>query len=181
MTGSDGAAMKGVPQIAVVAKEGERLNGLGMMMLQYLEQNFSDFREKQEAGRRIQGCMSVEVEKGIGVTLDFQGDRIVIENGVREEPDLHLRSSYLLLSRVLSGKANPYLEVLRGNVRLLAFPKRPVQSLKVLRFLKIPEELLLEAKSSRRRAYLVWAFGSVLGIAGLALLVHSFLQLLGGE
>jgi hypothetical protein len=37
--------------IRVCSKEGERLNGLGMMMLQYLEQNFTDFEYEESGGK----------------------------------------------------------------------------------------------------------------------------------
>ena len=108
------------------------------MMLQYLEQNFSDFRYKVDQGLRIRGNVAVEVDKGIAVTINFQGQVIRISNGVGSHPDLYLKSSYLLLANVLSGKANPLLELLKGNIKLRAFPKKPFQSIKILQFLKIP-------------------------------------------
>ena len=169
------------PRISVCAREGQDLNGLGMMIQQYLEQNFDDFEDKVEAGRRIRGQVSVEVEKGIGTTLSFLGDRILIENGVGERPDLHVSSSYLLLSQLLVGKANPFVEVMRGNLKLQAVPKRPVQSLKVLRFLKIPPELLIEPPRSRWKANLGWAVGSIVALGGLATLIYSLVQLFGGS
>ena len=43
------------------------------MMLQYLEQNFSDFQYKVDQGLRIRGNVAVEVDKGIAVTINFQG------------------------------------------------------------------------------------------------------------
>jgi hypothetical protein len=152
-----------------------------MMIQQYLEQNFADFEHKVEAGLRIRGRVCVEVEKGIATTLSFRGDEILIENGAGQDLDLYLQSSYLLLSRILSGKANPFVEVMRGNIKLRAFPRKPIQSLKVLRFLKIPPELLIEPLPSKRKAYLIWAAGSILGLGGLSLLVYYLFQLFGGS
>lgn len=129
--------------ISVQEAEGQQLNGLGMMMLQYLEQNLDDFQYKVNEGLRIRCRVSVEVEKGIAVTTTFMGERIILENGVAENIDLYLKSSYLLLTKVLSGRASPLWELLKGNIKLGAWPKRPIQSFRVLRFLKIPEELLL--------------------------------------
>ncbi len=150
------------------------------MMSQYLEQNFADFEHKVQAGLRIRGRVCVEVEKGIATTLSFQGDKLLIENGVGENPDLYLQSSYLLLSKILSGKANPFVEVMRGNIKLRAFPRRPIQSLKVLGFLKIPPELLLEPVPSKKRTYAIWAVGTLLGAGGLSLLVYYVFQLFAG-
>ena len=168
-------------RISVSAQEGRSLNGLGMMIQQYLEQNFADFEHKVEAGLRIRGRVCVEVEKGIATTLSFHGQQILVENGVGEHLDLYLQSSYLLLSRILSGKANPFLEVMRGNIKLRAFPRKPIQSLKVLSFLKIPPELLLEPVPSKGKAYLLWAAGSIVGLGGLSLLVYYLFQLFGGS
>ncbi len=129
--------------ISVQEAEGQQLNGLGMMMFQYLEQNLEEFDYKVEEGLRIRCRVAVEVEKGIAVTTTFLGERIILENGVSPDPDLHLKSSYLLLTKVLSGKVNPLWELVKGNIKLGAWPKRPIQALRVLRFLKIPTELLL--------------------------------------
>ena len=167
--------------ISVCAVEGQSLNGLGMMIQQYLEQNFADFDHKVEAGRRIRGRVCVEVEKGIATTVSFQGEEIRIENGAGENLDLYLQSSYLLLANILSGKANPFLEIIRGNIKLRGIPRKPIQSLKVLSFLKIPPELLIEPLPSKGKAYLLWAAGSVVGLGGLSLLVYYLFQLFGGS
>jgi hypothetical protein len=169
------------PQISVASREGESLNGLGMMLQQYLEQNLAEFEQKAEAAHRIRGSVSVEVEKGIAVTLSFLGNRILIENGVAQRPDLHLNGSYLLLSKILSGKASPFVEVMRGNIKLQAFPRKPLESLKVLRFLKIPPELLLEPVPSKRKAYLMWIVASILGFGSMSLLIYSLFHLFGGS
>lgn len=178
-----GQARKAAPvpsRVSVRAVEGQALNGLGMMLLQYLEQNLDEFEQKAKAALRLRGRFSVEVEKGIATTLSFRGDTIEIENGVGRDPDLHLQSSYLLLSRILSGKANPYLEVVRGNIKLRAFPRRPIRSLKVLGFLKIPPELLLEPLPSKKWTYITWAAGLLLGLGGIGLLLYGLLQVFGG-
>ncbi len=166
-------------RVSVRAAEGQALNGLGMMLLQYLEQNLGEFEQKEKAALRLRGRVSVEVEKGIATTLSFRGDTIEIENGIGRNPDLHLQSSYLLLSRILTGKASPYLEMVRGNIKLRAFPRRPIQSLKVLGFLKIPPELLLEPLPSKKRTYLAWTVGLLLGLGGLSLLLYGLSQIVG--
>jgi len=146
---TSGKSMNSQPSISVCSLGEERLNGLGMMMLQYLEQNFADFDYKIKEGLRLRGCVAVEVDKGIATSIYFRGERIEIANGASDHPDLYLKSSYLLFANVLSGKANPYLELLRGKIKLKAWPKRPFQSYKILRFLKVPSELLQEKPSSR--------------------------------
>jgi len=166
--------MTSQPRVTVGSREGERLNGLGMMMVQYLEQNLADFEYKAQQGLNIRGRVSVEVEKGIAITTCFEGDHIQVENGVCGNPDLFLRSSFITLSEVLSGKANPFKELLRGKVKLGALPRRPIQSLKILRFLRIPRELLLDQPPPSRKRQIIW--GSVLGLP--VLLVTTYLVLM---
>ncbi len=169
--------MKLQPAITIYAPEGEALNGLGMLLKQYLEQNLAEFEAKARQAFRIRGRVAVEVDKGIAITISFQGERIQIKNGVRDHPDLHLSSSYLLLSKVLSGKANPYLELIRRNIKLQALPRRPYQSIRVLRFLKIPAELLLQPAGSRYKRNIIWAIGAILGLGGLLLLIFQLAEL----
>lgn len=133
--------MTDAPGIAVGTPPGQNLNGLGMMVVQYLEQDFADFPCKAAAASRIRCRIGMEVDKGIAITVSFRGDDVVVENGAGRGLDLHIQAPYLLLSQVLCGKANPFVEFLRRRIRLKAFPRRPIESLKVLRLLKIQPEL----------------------------------------
>jgi putative sterol carrier protein len=160
--------------IAVYHPEEEELNGLGMMILQYLEQNFDDFEYKVEQGRRLNGKVAVEVEKGIAVTVTFQGDKVKIENGVGDAPDLHLKGSYLILSKILTGGTNPFLEILKGNIKFEKFPKRPLQTHKILSFLKVPPELLLEPRPSWWR-YIIFLGGAIL-LCGLLIVIVIYIN-----
>jgi len=163
-------------RVTVCSREGEELNGLGMMMCQYIEQNLADFEYKVRQGLSIRGRVSVEVEKGVAITTRFEGKRIQVENGVCSNPDLFLKSSYITLSEVLSGKASPLRELFKGSLKLGAVPRRPIQSFKILRFLKVPTELLLDQPPPSRKKRIIW--GSVAGVALLALMISLLLALL---
>lgn len=128
--------------VSVIEAEGEQLNGLGMMMSQYMAQNLAEFEYKVKQALLIRCRVAVEVDRGIAITTMFMGERIIIANGVLDKPDLYLKSDYLVLSKVLSGKTNPFLALLRGSIKVKAWPRRPLQAIRVLRFLKIPTELL---------------------------------------
>ena len=135
--------------ISVCVPNEQDLNGLGMMILQYIEQNLADFEHKRQEALRIRGRVSVEVEKEVAVTLLFEGDRILVENGVAGDLDLHLKSSTTLLTEMLIGKTRPISGLLSGGVKLQAIPKRPIQSMRILRFLKMPPELLIQPLPSK--------------------------------
>ena len=134
--------MQSRAKIMVSSPNGEYLNGLGKMMIQYIEQSLADFSYKTEQALGIHGCVVVEVERGIAITISFEGERIRIQNGVSNGADLHLTGPFFLFANVLSGKSNPFMEVVKGNIRVKSFLRRPIQSLKIFRFLKIPSETL---------------------------------------
>ena len=163
-------------QIEVRAAGEQPLNGMGMMILQYLEQNLADFEHKVEEGLRLQCCVTIEVDKGITTTVDFKGETIEVSNDAVPSPDLYLKSSYLLFANVLSGKANPVWETLRGKIKLKQLPKKPFQALRVLRFLKIPPELILETGEKRKRPYGKWV-GVIIAIIIVLLVVASLLHI----
>jgi hypothetical protein len=136
--------MADTPGIAVGTPAGQNLNGLGMMVVQYLEQDFAEYPHKVLAASRIRCRIAMEVDKGIAITVSFRGNDIVVENGVGHGLDLHIQAPYLLLSQVLCGTASPFVEFIRRRIRLKAFPRRPIESLKVLRLLKIQQELRID-------------------------------------
>jgi hypothetical protein len=132
-------------QITVRYAEDEPLNGLGQMIGQYLEQNLRDFPRKVKQGLRLNISTSVEVDRGISITVEFSRNTIFIKNNICAKADLHLKSNYTYLADVLSGKVSPLIEVIRGNIKLMKAPlTKPLQTLRLLSFLKIPNELILE-------------------------------------
>ncbi|MBW2624280.1 MAG: hypothetical protein JRD68_15335 [Deltaproteobacteria bacterium] len=132
--------MKQEKKVEVLAADGEPLNGLGQMMLQYLEQNFNEFDYKSRKALGLRGVVTIEVEKGIASTLSFMGEKIVIQNGIGLKPTLHLQGPYLAFTKFLSGQASPYLELLKRNIKLKKWPTHPIRCIKILNFLKIPAE-----------------------------------------
>ena len=129
--------------ILIEYDQNEKVNGLGMMIGQYLEQNLDEFEEKNEQAKRLNITSTVEVEKGIITTIRFTPGNIFIHSGVSADTHLHLKSSYMLLADVLSGKANPLKELFAGRIKLLKLaPAKLFSALRLLNFLKIPKELL---------------------------------------
>jgi putative sterol carrier protein len=142
--------MSQTDKISVEYGQDPPVNGLGMMIGQYLEQNLAEFEDKVRQGRKLHVATSVEVEKGISTTINFKGDRISIENGVSPDTDLHLNSSYATLAEILSGKANPVGSVISGKIKIKKMSAlKPFQLLRVLKFLKIPDELLIDVSQNQ--------------------------------
>lgn len=133
---------------AAAVSAGPDLNGLGMMVVQYLEQELADFPDKAAAASGIRCRIAMAVEKGIAVTVSFRGSEVVVENGIGGGLDLRIQGPYMLLARVLCGQANPLVEVLRGKIRVHGLPRRPVQLVKVLRLLKLRPAARGESRAS---------------------------------
>ena len=129
--------MKPIISIPVCGLEGQKLNGLGNMILQFMQQEFSALDHKSETARKIRCKMSMEVEGGISVTVSFEGDQVLVENGIATRPDIYMKGSYLLMTDILCGKANPVMQLLKGKIKLMGIPRRPIQAFKVLGILKL--------------------------------------------
>ena len=136
--------------ISIEYDQNEKVNGLGIMIGQYLSQNLEEFEDKVKQGKKLHISTSVEVEKGISTTIKFSGDRIFIQNGITPDTHLHLKSSYAVLAKVLSGTLNPAAGVLGKEIKIIKIPAtKPFQALRLLSFLKIPEELLISAGETK--------------------------------
>jgi hypothetical protein len=157
--------------ISIEYDQKEKVNGLGMMIGQYLEQNLEEFDVKVRQCRKLNIDTSVEVEKGISTTIKFYGDRIFIQNGVASDTHLHLKSSYAVLAKVLSGTLNPAAGVFSGDIRIIKLPAtKPFQALRLLSFLKIPEELLINGGKAKapiltRERILIFSGGVAFGFS----------------
>jgi hypothetical protein len=132
--------MKSEPTIPIYQLEGQKLNGLGNMILQFMQQEIAASEQKSEKARKISCTMSMAVEGGISVTISFAGNRILVENGVILRPDMYMQGSYLLMTDILCGKVNPVFEVLKGNIKMKSIPRKPIQAFKVLGILKLDPE-----------------------------------------
>ncbi len=129
--------METATSIPVIKIEGQKLNGLGNMILQFMQQEIGGIEYKSEAARKISCTMSMAVEGGVSVSISFSGNRILVENGIVYRPDMYIAAPYLLMADILCGKANPVLEVLKDNIKMKAMPRKPFQAFKVLGLLKL--------------------------------------------
>jgi len=109
----------------------------------------------------------------------FLSDPVFIQNGVSADTHLHLKSSYAVLAKVLSGTLNPASGVVGGEIKIVKIPAtKPFQALRLLSFLKIPEELLVNGKAAKspvltRERVLIFAGGAACGFSVSWLLMLS--------
>jgi hypothetical protein len=129
--------MEPVTSIPIYKLDGQKLNGLGNMILQFMQQEIGGIEYKSKAARKISCTMSMAVEGGISVSISFSGNRILVENGIVFRPDMYIEAPYLMMTDILCGKANPILGVLKGKIKMKAIPRKPFQAFKVLGLLKL--------------------------------------------
>ena len=129
--------------ITVTSPPGQKLNGLGMMVTQFLRQVFAESPSAIKDALRTRCVISMEMGKETAGTISFQGPQVMVENGIAPKPDLHIGGDYLDLSGVLSGKLNPVVGVLQGKVKIKSIPRltRLLHCLRVMKILKSPPEI----------------------------------------
>ena len=159
--------MADTSSISIIVPKDTELNGMGQMMQQYLGQNISEFPEKEKQALKLCCCVSVEVEGGIASTIHFQKHTISIENGVADDTDLYMQGSYRTLAKILSGQENPLGAILKRHLKIKRRPKRPFQTLKTLRFLKIPPSLLNPTTKMSNKKYIIWSVIALMMCGGI--------------
>lgn len=133
--------MKNMGKIPISYSAEESTNGLGMMMGQYIEQILDRDIKKNKLAKKLKISTTVEMDKGISSTITFDDKGISIKNGVTMDTDMHLKSDYLTLAHVISGKENPVKQILKGKIKILKHPlKMPIQTFRLLFFLKLPKD-----------------------------------------
>ena len=117
------------------------VSGLACIVQQYLEQDFAEFEKKRRRAARLRGRIAMTAaDHDVTVTLDFRGSEIVISDGENPPVDASITGPYEALVRLLQGKAHPFLEHLRGRLRVRSRLRRPLLPLSLHRLMKLTTE-----------------------------------------
>ena len=116
-------------------------SGLAQIVQQYLEQDQSDYEDKRRRATRLRGRVVMTAsDHEISVTLDFQGDRILVFDGKRLPVDASIAGPQIALVRLLQGEAHPLVEHLRGRLRVRSSMRRPFLPLRLHGLMKLKTE-----------------------------------------
>lgn len=148
------------PAVPVRLADGAE-SGLASIVQQYLEQDMAESAQKRRLARRLRGRLAMTAaDYGTAVTVEFSGDEIVIRDGEVPPLDATIVGPYRSLARLLQGRSNPFVEHLRGRLRVRSSLRRPLFPLHVHNLMKLPPE------GPVRRPAWAWGFLAAAGTAG---------------
>lgn len=122
--------------MAVELAPGAGENGLAIMMATLMSQNLEDHPERRPAFERLVGRVAIVAEDaGVALTMEMQGGRVIVHDGIVGIPDLTIRGDSEIIadmSRMETGRfglPDPRGEVNRAMVAALRKKKLRIYGL----------------------------------------------------
>lgn len=101
----------------VKAKEGEELNGLGVMLKDIMDANLKD-ANKYKSVAKVKGSVVIkESTSGVAVTLYLDQGKLQLQNDAIAKPTAYMEAGFENLAHVSSGQLNPIVAILTGKVK----------------------------------------------------------------
>ena len=110
---------------AIKVKEGEELNGLGVMLKEIMDTNLAD-PEKHKSVEKVEASVVIrESTSGVAVTLHLNQGKLELQNDAIAKPTAYMEAGFENLAHISAGQLNPIVAILtrrlksRGNPLLL--------------------------------------------------------------
>jgi len=101
----------------VKAKEGEELNGLGVMLKDIMDANLKDAK-KYRSVEKVKGSVVIkESTSGVAVTLYLDQGKLELQNNAIAKPTAYMEAGFENLAHVSSGQLNPIVAILTGKMK----------------------------------------------------------------
>lgn len=101
----------------VKVREGEELNGLGLMLKEIIDRNLQD-PGKYRAVEKLKASVVIrESSSGVAVTLHFRAGEIEIQNDAIEKPTAYQEAGFENMAYISSGQLSPTWALLTGKVK----------------------------------------------------------------
>jgi len=110
---------------AIKVKEGEELNGLGVMLKEIMDTNLADHEQRQSLEKVKASVVIKESTSGVAVTLHLNQGKLELQNGAIAKPTAYMEAGFENLAHISAGQLNPIPAILtrklksRGNPLLL--------------------------------------------------------------
>jgi hypothetical protein len=115
-------------------------SGLAHIVQQFLEQDQAEFEKKRKRAARLRGRVAMTAsDHGTTVTLEFNGQEILVYDGEHGPVDASITGPHRALVRLLRGEAHPLVEHLRGRLRVRSRMRRLFFPLRLHRLMKLTE------------------------------------------
>jgi putative sterol carrier protein len=101
----------------VRVKEGEELNGLGVMLKEIMDTNLKD-TNKYKSIEKVKGSVVIkESTSGVAVTLYLDQGKLELQNDAVTKSTAYMEAGFENLAHISSGQLNPIVAILTGRLK----------------------------------------------------------------
>jgi putative sterol carrier protein len=101
----------------IKVKEGEELNGLGVMLKEIMDTNLAD-PEKHKSVEKVKASVVIrESTSGVAVTLHLDQGRLELQNDAIARPTAYMEAGFENLAHISAGQLNPIVAILTGRLK----------------------------------------------------------------
>lgn len=101
----------------VKVKEGEELNGLGVMLKEIMDTNLNDTK-KYKSIEKVKGSVVIkESTSGVAVTLYLDQGKLALQNDAIAKPTACMEAGFENLAHISAGQLNPIVAILTGRLK----------------------------------------------------------------
>jgi putative sterol carrier protein len=101
----------------VKVKQGEELNGLGVMLKEIIDENLKDLKKCGSVEGLNASVVIREATSGVAVTLHFKRGDIEIQNDAIDKPTAYMEAGFENLAYVSSGQLSPIKAILTRKLK----------------------------------------------------------------
>ena len=101
----------------IKVKEGEELNGLGVMLKEIMDTNLED-PEKYKTVEKVKASVVIrESTSGVAVTLHLNQGKLELQNDAIAKPTAYMEAGFENLAHISAGQLNPIVAILTGKLK----------------------------------------------------------------
>jgi putative sterol carrier protein len=101
----------------IKVKEGEELNGLGVMLKEIMDTNLEDPEKYRSVEKVIASVVIRESTSGVAVTLHLNQGKLELQNDAIAKPTAHMEAGFENLAHISAGQLNPVVAILTGRLK----------------------------------------------------------------
>ena len=101
----------------VKVKEGEELNGLGLMLKDMMDTNLKDPAKYKSVEKVKASVVIKESTSGVAVTLCLDQGKLELQNDAIAKPTAYMEAGFENLAHISSGQLNPIVAILTGRLK----------------------------------------------------------------
>ncbi|MFC2050132.1 SCP2 sterol-binding domain-containing protein [Chloroflexota bacterium] len=101
----------------VKIKQGEELNGLGVMLKEIIDGNLKDPKKYRSVERLKASVVIREATSGVAITLNFKQGEVEMQNDAIDKPTAYMEAGFENLAYISSGQISPIIAMLTGKLK----------------------------------------------------------------